>query len=233
MPTSLRLLTTALGLVGTAHAVSASLIPNGDFSTDLAGWNSIGDVGRRDDAAFLTTAAPSGDDDMGSLFNVSGQQPDFASAIEATLGFPAGSLDPDADGGIFAQEGSLLYRDIFVPAGGVLTFTYNFLSNDATNDVAFVLFDALRYELHDLPRFATTDYGYAFTTGTQTFTSAPAAETRVVSLAIGVIDTDDFNGTSALIVDNVSISAIPEPSSFAALAGLATLGLAATRRRRS
>jgi hypothetical protein len=33
-------------------------------------------------------------------------------------------------------------------------------------------------------------------------------------------------------LDDVTFSAIPEPSAFAALAGLGALGLAATRRRR-
>lgn len=232
MHASLRLLSAVLGLASTALAVSAAPLTNGDFTTDLAGWTTLGDVGRRDAAAFLTTAATSGDDDLGIPFNISGQSPVFASSIEDALGFPAGSLDPDTDNGNFAQEGSLLYRDISVQAGDVLSFTYNFFSNEASNDYAFVLFDALRFQLTDLPRFATTDYGYAFTTGTQTFTSAPVAETRIVSLAIGIIDTGDFNGTSALLVDNISVSAIPEPSAFASLAGLATLGLAATRRRR-
>jgi MYXO-CTERM domain-containing protein len=42
---------------------------------------------------------------------------------------------------------------------------------------------------------------------------------------------DNFAGSSALIVDNVSVAAIPEPSAFAALAGFAALGLVALRRR--
>lgn len=229
MHTSLRLLTVSVALAATAGAS----VTNGDFTANLTDWSTLGDVGIRDGAAFLTTAATSGDDDLGTPFNFSGQEPVFASTIEDTLSFPAGSLDPDVDGGVFAQEGSLLYRNLSLQAGDVLSFTYNFFSNDAANDYAFVLFDALRLEVTDLPRFATTDYGYAFTTGTQTFTSAPAAETRVVSLAIGIVETTDFSGTSALLVDNVSVTAIPEPSSFAALAGLATLGLAASRRRRA
>lgn len=38
--------------------------------------------------------------------------------------------------------------------------------------------------------------------------------------------------SGGMYFDNVSVSAIPEPSAFAALIGLVTLGLAATRRRR-
>lgn len=230
MHTSLRLLTASVALAASAHAS----LPNGDFAANLTGWSTLGDVGIRDGAAFLTSAATSGDDDLGTPFNVSGTEPVFASALEDALAFPVGALDPDADGDVFAQEGSLLYRDITVQAGDVLSFTYNFFSNDAANDFAFVLFDALRFQLTDLPRFGTTDHGYAFTTGTQTFTSAPATESRVVSLAFGVVDTLDFNGTSALLVDNVTITtAIPEPASFATLAGLATLALASSRRRRA
>lgn len=40
------------------------------------------------------------------------------------------------------------------------------------------------------------------------------------------------SGARAFQVDNFSASAIPEPSAFAALAGLGAIGLAATRRRR-
>ena len=45
--------------------------------------------------------------------------------------------------------------------------------------------------------------------------------------------TFDNATASAVSVDNFSLTAVPEPSSFAALAGLAGLGFAASRRRRA
>jgi hypothetical protein len=228
-----------LALVLAASLVSASAhaqITNGGFATDLAGWSSAGDVAHRDGTAFLTTASLAGDDDgFGpAAFNFSGSEVVSSGDIEALLSFPAGALDPDAGAGVFAFEGSLLYRNVSVQAGDVLSFYWNFYSNDAANDYAFVLFDALTFNLTDgLTRSATGDYGFSLTTGAGTFTSAPASETRTISFAVGILDTGDFNASSALAIDNVTLTAIPEPSTYAALAGLAVLGLAASRRRRA
>ena len=44
---------------------------------------------------------------------------------------------------------------------------------------------------------------------------------------------NSVDSTYGLGIDNISFSAIPEPSAFAALAGLGALGLTATRRRRT
>jgi len=232
MKTTQRLALLLALVSATAHAQ----ITNGTFATDLTDWSSSGDVAVRDSAAYLTTASLAGDDDgLGEgFFNFSGSETVSSGDIESLLSFPEGALDPDTDNGVFAFEGSVLYRNIAVQAGDVLSFDFTFLTNDASNDFAFVLFDANTYILTDgLTRSATTDYGYSLSTGAQTFTSAPATETRTISFAVGVIDTSDFNTSSALSIDNVTLTAIPEPSSFAALAGLAGLALAATRRRRA
>lgn len=225
-----------LAAAALSAASAQAQITNGDFSAGLTGWSSLGDVATRDGGAYLTNAALAFDDDeMGEgALNFSGTEVVPASDIEMTLSFPAGEFDPDTEGGTFALEGSLLYRDIVVQAGDVLSFSWSYFTNDEINDYAFVLFDALSFDLTSGMSYSqTTEYGYSFTTGTQIFMSAPASESRTVTFAVGVIDTSDFGSSSALMIDNVSIAPIPEPSAFAALAGLVGLGFAASRRRRA
>lgn len=47
-----------------------------------------------------------------------------------------------------------------------------------------------------------------------------------------VFDTENFFASSGIDIDNFSVTAIPEPSAFAAFAGLGALALVALRRRR-
>ncbi len=219
-------------MLALSAAPAVAQLTNGDFSAGLAAWNSIGDVGIRADGAFLTTANAGGIDNDASL-NFTGNSAVPGAFIETTLFFPAGALDPDNAGGILAIEGSLLYRDFTVQAGQILRFDYIFYSNELSADFAFVLFDALRTDLESQPRLAPADYGYDYATGAKFFSSAPASETRTVRLAIGIIDIGDENGASALRVDNITLTAVPEPASFATLAGLTALALTAGRRRQN
>ena len=92
----------------------------------------------------------------------------------------------------------------------------------------------------DASRSIAASLGAAFT-GAQ----VPASQTGSPNLALGTDSRQAFTESLGGLLDNVRISdvartadqfiftAIPEPSSFAALAGLGTIGFVASRRRRS
>lgn len=206
---------------------------NGSFASDLGDWNVSGDLAVRDGAAFLTTAALAGGDDLSGSYNFSGNEvtasfPD----LESFLGLGAGALDPDPLNFVYASEGSAIFQSVTVEAGESLRFDWTFLSNEAAGlDYAFVVIDGAVFNLVDgLSLSAGSNYDYGFTSGAQTFQSTPFIAGALVSFGFGVVDVDSSVGSSALVLDNVSV--IPEPSAFAAFAGLGALGLAATRRRR-
>jgi predicted heme/steroid binding protein len=207
---------------------------NGSFASDLGDWNVSGDVAVRDGAAFLTTAALAGGDDLSGSYNFSGNEvtasfPD----LESLLGLGAGALDPAPLNFVYASEGSALFQSVSVQAGDVLGFDWTFLSNDDGGaDYAFLVIDGAVFDLSTGSSLTSgTTYSYGFTTGPQLFQSTPFASAGTVTIGFGVVDVIDGFSTSALIIDNVALAPIPEPSAFAALAGLGALALAATRRR--
>lgn len=227
----IRTSTLLLALAAPAYAQ----IANGTFSSGLTGWSASGDASTRDGAGFVTNASlAEDDDDLGAGFhNFSSTEVFSASNLETSLGLPADALSPDAGNGILATEGSALLQSVTVQAGDVLSFDWTFLTNEAAGtDYAFVVIDGTAVDLSTgVTLAAGTTYDYGFTTGAQSFQSAPFASAGTVTIGFGVVEVDSFVASSALSFDNVSLSAIPEPSAFAAFAGLAGLALAATRRR--
>lgn len=224
-------------LLSVLAAPAFAQIINGDFSSALSAWSTSGDASVRDGAGFVTNAAFSEDDDnLGAgFYNFSGTEVAFASNLESSLGLANDALSPDVNGGIFAFEGSALYQTVTIQAGDTLSFDWTFLTNAATGpDYAFVVIDGTVFNLLTGSTLsAGSTYGYGFSTGAQTFQSTPfaSASAGTVTIGLGVVDVGDFVASSALSFDNVTLTAIPEPSAFAALAGLATLALAASRRR--
>lgn len=63
------------------------------------------------------------------------------------------------------------------------------------------------------------------------FSSATALNNQSI-VAIRFDDFDRDTGNDSMRIDNVMVTAVPEPSAFAALAGVMALGLVALRRRR-
>jgi hypothetical protein len=222
---------TALALAPTAFAQ----VVNGDFSSSLSGWSASGDASVRNGAGFVTTASFAEDDDgLGSgFFNFSGNETTFAADMETALGLSTDSLSPDTGGGVFAYEGSAIFQSITVQAGEVLSFNWTFLTNeDGGSDYAFLVIDGSIFNLSTGASLSpVSTYDYDFTTSGQSYQSAAFGGAATITVGFGVVDVDNFAGSSALIVDNVSVAAIPEPSAFAALAGFAALGLVALRRR--
>jgi hypothetical protein len=233
MQTLLRTTSLLLALASPALAQ----ITNGDFSAGLAGWTTSGDATTLDVAAFITNAAlTASDDDLASgAYNFAGLEPLGAASLETVLGLAPDTLSPAPGDARFAFEGSAFVQSITVQAGDILRFDWTFLTNEVGGaDYAFLVIGGVLTDLSSALTLApTTTYDYSFSTGARSFESSPFTSSGSILLGLGVVDVDNFVGSSALTVDNISLAPIPEPASAATLAGLATLGLVATRRRRA
>lgn len=220
------LATLAAGMLcgGNAFAVT-----NGDFSIDLAGWDAVGDASVQSGAALLTSAYDAGDDASGN-FNFSGASAQDAPLLESQAGLASGALGN-------AWDGSLIKQTFTVNAGDTLSFQWNFLSNEdgvsGQPDFGFVVIGGTLTQLGGVAQATITPglNGFAAQTGWNTF-SQTFANAGSVTLALGVVDVNDTVTTSALMVDQVTLSAVPEPGALMLLgAGMVFTGWSQRRRR--
>ena len=153
------------------------------------------------------------------------------------LGIPTGAI---RDGFVTGQEGSAFRLNLgMLNTGDVITFDYNFLTDEvqpgAHNDFAFftlglpgntpVIADTFGSLLHP-----TTGQGNPFVleTGYQTF-SITINTAGMYTLGFGVVDGTTTDVPSALLLDNIQLFQVPEPSTLA-LAFVGTTLLFAARR---
>jgi hypothetical protein len=206
----------------------ASALTNGGFESGMTGWSTIG-------VASIETAAYGAGPTEGSYqaLVTSGDGSVSDSTIETFLGLAAGTLDSLIAGD--ANEGSAIRQTITAGAGDILTFNWNFLTDeveegDDVPDFAFVsivsnfseiLADAVsstfvpsNTPFYDETGFSTFQYTFQ-TSGTFT-------------LGFGVMDEDDEVVDSGLLLDNVTI--IPEPATICLL-GLGALSLLRKRKK--
>jgi len=232
-----------------AAALGASAIPpalavsNGSFENGLSGWQTLGDVAsinvhltQGDFSTLLTTASVDYADDFPAAageYNISGMPAaavGMPGGIEDFVGLAIGALDPDFDHGIAAYEGSALRQSFTVNAGDTLFFDWMLASVDFLSpDFAFAVIAGQFTRLGDTSDIVVIDNGIGYT--------APATFSHIfalggeITLAFGVVDVLDHNGSSALLVDNMRIAPVPEPETWAMLlAGLGLIGLLARRR---
>lgn len=130
-------------------------------------------------------------------------------AIESFLGLSAGAIDNLGNGN--ATEGSALkLNTITVQAGDVVSFDWDFLTNEGTptffNDFAFVsITPALVSELADTNSvFALSPTPFNEETGYQTF-EYKFTTAGTYTVGVGVVDVADTVVDSGLLVDNLNI----------------------------
>jgi len=248
----LKLAAIASAAVVFAVPAAAALPPggfDGSFESGLFGWTSTGDVALSMSGpvapshglayVLLTGASKTFQDDFpaaAGAFNFSGAAAADVALLEPLLGVAPGGLDPDPVNFVSAFEGSIIQRSLVVQAGSTLSFDWNFLTNESgpapLPDYAFVSINGNLTRLADTGSVLQPSSFFTLETGYKT-TSIVFASDATVVLGLGVVDVSDFTVTSALAIDNILITPVPEPQAYALLlVGLATLGALVRKRRR-
>lgn len=191
---------------------------NGSFETgDYQGWNTIGDTSIETDQlgifptdgkhqALMTT----GDSDAGGSV-VDGD-------LEEFLDLKPGSLDKLVHG--HAIEGSVIKQTFTAKAGDVVSFDWNFVTNESTpsktyNDTAFLSVGGFAFELADTEaKFVHANHvdGFEEQTDTQTL-DFKIAKAGTYTIGFGVVDVGDDAVDSGLVIDNLEIQSLDKGKS--------------------
>ena len=198
---------------------SADFVNGGFESGGLSGWQSIG-TGEVVSGGFgippaagifqaLLTNHPAG-----SLGVSVGQ-------VEAFLGVSSGALDSLGSGSV--TQASALKQTITANAGDIISFSWNFLTNEdplsaGTNDFAFFSIvpgtpSTLANTFSSLSPSSSSIF--SFDSGYSVFT-VQILSAGTYTVGFGVADSGDTDISSALLLDNVKLttSAVPEPTSI-------------------
>lgn len=228
----LKLSTLTLATAATAISLLASstsafgVVLNGSFETgNFTDWTTAGDTSVQDSGFGVTPTDGNYQAALQTLADTTGVS---ASNLESFLGLSSGTLTNSG-----ATEGSAIQQTIGANTGDVLSFDYNFLTDEVPgnsdfNDFAFFtlnnnfisLADTLSPELFS-PSFSS----FAAETGYQSF-SYTFTNSGTYTLGFGVVDVDNTGGgdtgvNSGLLVDNVKTTPVPEPMTiFGSLAAL-------------
>ncbi|MCC5598789.1 hypothetical protein [Nostoc favosum] len=182
---------------------------NGNFEVGtFSNWRTIGDT--RIETAALGTGTSEAN--FQALLTTDASASGGAveqSDLEEFLNFSSGLLDNLGNGD--ATEGSAIKQTFTANAGDVLTFDWNFLTNEAIpssfNDFAFFGISPFALELADTNSsgfLGTSSVNFSQETGFQTI-SIGIAQTGTYTLNFGVVDVGDTAVDSALIVDNIQV----------------------------
>ncbi len=220
-------------------STNATLI-NGGFETgDFTGWTTLGEI------SIETSAFGTGPTEGTSQASLSTAGAAFAgSIIEEFLGLDPGSLDQlgasldvlPFPGGV-ASQGSAIRQTFTANAGDILTFDWNFLTNETAsfiplNDFSFVSISSLSALGTTFPPAGPLSMTQFFQeTGFQPF-SFTIPTTGTYTLGIGVTDWRDTTKDSVLLVDNVQLASVPEPTSTLGLLAFGALGAGSVLKRK-
>lgn len=230
----------ALAALSFSAAASAQQAPS-----VLADWTVAGDAASPDGSTLLLTTAFDALDDAGQnrvvgTGAIAAQQP---GGVEEQAGLAIGSLDITIDGLLYqATEGSVISRTFAVTAGSTLSFSWQILSNEpAVGGLPDLAFLSLGNQLIALNPAVMADNGFlgfqrssGWLSFSHTFDAASLGNTAgSVRISLGVVDRGDTSTSTALAIQNVNVSAVPEPTAWGLLLGglLVTLGSRRLRAR--
>lgn len=237
-----------LALLAFGAQAQAANLQNGDFALGLNGWQAVGDASVQTGnvlglslgltpALVLGTASIDFDDDApaaAGAFNVSGQAAALAGDLEAVLGLPATQL------GTNGFEGSGATQTFLVSAGDTITFNWRLLARHHTflgteSDTAHYFVQTggnlQAFTLGELASLPLQNLGNGWLDSGMQQVSYTAQDTGLLTLGFAAVDVNSFNGSSLLAVQNVAVTAVPEPEGLAlALVGLLLLARAGSRR---
>lgn len=234
------------GLLASNPEASPAAIVNGSFETgNFSNWNTSGQTSVETSSfqvkpangsyqAVLQTCVFVGAcDDNQSLTN--------ASDLESFLGLSGNELS-----NLSVVEGSAIKQTITANAGDILSFSWNFLTDEDAADVdyrdfAFFTLNNTLYSLADTQSSFPINPSFSHLTketGYQPYT-IPILVTGDYILGFGVVDVDktgggNATGNSALLVDDIKLTngaKVPEPDTIFGL--LLTLGLASKCKRKN
>ena len=228
-------------MISTAKAVRAADVSNGSFEAgDFTGWTSTGQATIETSSYGVTP--PDGTYQAlvqtcildGGGCNEGTRLPSAAD-LETFLGLLWGPLL-----GLGAIEGSAIKQEITANAGDVLTFSWNFLTDQQDpgqgfDDFAFFTLSSSVNQLANSSSPLLSDSlttALAKATGYQPYTiSIPIAGNY--TLSFGVVDVGDNTANSALLVDDIRLTsaAVPEPVSLLGTFIAFGFGAAFTKKR--
>lgn len=214
---------------------SQAAILNGDFETgDFTGWEVLGR------ASVITSVFTDGVD-KGNYYtrlrnDADTEDTEIAdSEIEFFLGLSSGKLDTLIQGN--ATQGSVIKQTVTAKVGEILSFDWNFLTNENTpssaphfNDFAFFSINDEVFKLADTFssfRELTLSSSFSKETGFGTYSYTIPVD-GTYTLGFGVLHEYDSAVSSGLVVDNIQLHSesreIPESTS---VLGLSVLGILA------
>lgn len=225
--TTLTLSTVTLLLFGLSEQGQATILNNSFERGNFQSWSTAGQT-TVEDAAFGVTP-PKGIyqavlETLQDTTGVNGSQ------LEIFLGLEEGTLT-----NLGVTEGSAIKQSINLKAGDKISFFWNFLTDQDPletdyNDFSFFVFNNLT-QLADTPDATEINFFTRLSreTGYQ-MTSIRVQATGTYTLGFGVVDVDQTgNGdtavNSALLIDNITVTRVPEPLT---LLGVATASLFGT-----
>lgn len=240
----------ALGLaapLAVACNAHAAPLTNAQFDQGLSGWQTAGDAAALSVTPWglalgtspqlvLGTASTWADDDAPQLagaFNLSGIDPLAAGdavGLETSLGLSTSAF------GLAAFEGSSARQTFDVQAGERITFNWRLLTTDNGTridepDAAWLVWHqgtpmqtGTAHMLGNIATLTMHSDGAAWLDSGLLQYSFVATQSGPLTLGWAISDVGSFGSTSLLLIDDVTVSAVPEAESLVLLlAGLLTL----------
>jgi len=233
-----------------AAAPAGAITVNPSFETGTTGWTILGDISVVDSGFGVTPT-----DGAYQLLMTTGSGAASPEATETAMGLPNNAIrkifrdyieKPGGSRGRFPIEGSAIQQSFDAQVGDLITFDWNFLTNEFTRSPAepdlytdflwgylagpsSVQEFVLAHANEDAGNFSTSSSIFDQETGYHTFMFT-ITEPGTHTLTVGLNDVEDAYYDSGGIFDGFRLIRSPEPESFLLVAA-GLLGLAWHGRR--